>query len=89
MRLTALVHSVEKVLNLNAADRRTVHKFAEDYSDIKTFSTGEGKERVLHIAKKEDQKPGVRKGSFLVFLNQNGYAKILLNGEGEIFFSKP
>ena len=45
---------VEKVLNLNAADRRTVHKFAEDYSDIKTFSSGEGKERVLHIAKKED-----------------------------------
>ena len=44
----------EKILNLNAADRRTVHKFAEDYSDIETFSTGEGKERVLHIKKKED-----------------------------------
>lgn len=44
----------EKILNLNAADRRTVHKFAEDYSDIETFSTGEGKERVLHLKKKED-----------------------------------
>jgi len=44
----------EKILNLNAADRRTVHKFAEDYSDIETFSTGEGKERVLHLKKKAE-----------------------------------
>jgi len=42
----------EKILNLNAADRRTVHRFSEDYSDIETFSTGQGKERVLHIKKK-------------------------------------
>ena len=28
--------------------------FSEDYSDITTFSTGEGRERRLHIAKKED-----------------------------------
>ena len=32
----------EKVLDLNAADRRVVHRYAGDYSDIETFSTGEG-----------------------------------------------
>ena len=32
-------------LDLNAADRRVVHKLAEDYSDITTHSEGEGKER--------------------------------------------
>ena len=41
-----------KVLDLNAADRRTVHKLAEDYSDITTYSEGEGRERRLYIAKK-------------------------------------
>ena len=41
-----------KVLDLNAADRRTVHKLAEDYSDITTYSEGEGRERRLLIAKK-------------------------------------
>lgn len=41
-----------KILDLNAADRRTVHRLAEDYSDITTFSEGEGKDRRLHIAKK-------------------------------------
>lgn len=38
-------------LNLNAADRRIVHKTAQDYSDIETHSEGEGKERVLIISK--------------------------------------
>ena len=38
-------------LDLNAADRRVVHKFAEDYSDITTHSEGEGKERKLIISK--------------------------------------
>ncbi|MDR3297888.1 MAG: single-stranded DNA-binding protein [Candidatus Nomurabacteria bacterium] len=41
-----------KVLDLNAADRRTVHKLAEDYSDITTYSEGEGRDRRLYIAKK-------------------------------------
>ena len=39
----------ERILDLNAADRRVVHRFASDYSDIETFSTGEGRERRLHI----------------------------------------
>ncbi|MDO4741766.1 MAG: R3H domain-containing nucleic acid-binding protein [Candidatus Saccharibacteria bacterium] len=38
-------------LNLNAADRRVVHKFAQDYSDIETHSEGEGRERKLIISK--------------------------------------
>ena len=44
----------EKVLDLHAADRRTVHRFACDYSDIETYSEGEGAERRLHIAKKAE-----------------------------------
>lgn len=40
-----------KILNLNAADRRIVHKVAQDYSDIETHSEGEGRERQLHIEK--------------------------------------
>ena len=43
----------EKILDLNAADRRVVHRFAQDYSDIETFSQGEGRERRLHIVKKD------------------------------------
>jgi len=39
-----------KVLDLNAADRRIVHHVAGDFSDIRTFSTGEGRERRLTIA---------------------------------------
>lgn len=39
-----------KVLNLNAADRRIVHHVASDYSDIRTFSEGEGRDRKLTIA---------------------------------------
>ena len=38
-------------VNLNAADRRTVHRLAEDYSDITTHSEGEGKDRKLIIEK--------------------------------------
>ncbi len=38
-------------INLRPADRRVVHKLAEDYSDITTHSEGEGKERKLIISK--------------------------------------
>lgn len=41
-------------VNLNAADRRVVHKLAEDYSDIETHSEGEGRDRVLIISKKAE-----------------------------------
>jgi len=34
---------------LNAADRRIVHQVAAEYSDIKTFSEGEGAERRITI----------------------------------------
>lgn len=40
-----------KILDLSPADRRTVHRFADAYSDIKTYSQGEGKERRLYIEK--------------------------------------
>ncbi len=39
-------------LDLNAADRRVVHKVAQDYSDITTHSEGEGRDRYLLIEKK-------------------------------------
>ncbi len=38
-------------INLNAADRRIVHKIAQDYSDVDTHSEGEGRERKLIISK--------------------------------------
>lgn len=38
-------------INLNAADRRVVHKLAEEYSDVETHSEGEGRERKLIIRK--------------------------------------
>lgn len=38
-------------VNLNAADRRIVHKVAGDYSDIETHSEGEGRDRKLIISK--------------------------------------
>lgn len=38
------------VADLNAADRRIVHQVATEYSDIRTFSEGEGRERRLIIA---------------------------------------
>ena len=39
-------------LDLSPADRRVVHKLAEDYSDITTHSEGEGRGRQLIIEKK-------------------------------------
>ncbi|MDO4872018.1 MAG: R3H domain-containing nucleic acid-binding protein [bacterium] len=39
-------------VNLNAADRRIVHKVAQDYSNIETHSEGEGRDRFLIISKK-------------------------------------
>ena len=39
------------IVDLNAADRRVVHKVAQDYSDIETHSEGEGRERKLIISK--------------------------------------
>jgi spoIIIJ-associated protein len=39
-----------KVVNMNAADRRIVHKVASEYGDIQTFSEGEGFDRKLTIA---------------------------------------
>lgn len=38
------------VAELNAADRRIVHQVATEYSDIRTFSEGEGRQRKLIIA---------------------------------------
>lgn len=38
------------VENLNPADRRIVHQVATEYSDIRTFSEGEGHERRITIA---------------------------------------
>lgn len=37
------------VEQMNAADRRIVHQVASEYSDIKTFSEGEGLERRITI----------------------------------------
>jgi len=39
-----------KIVSLNAADRRIVHQVASEYSDIRTFSEGEGYDRKLTIA---------------------------------------
>ena len=38
------------VADLNAADRRIVHQVATEYSDIRTFSEGEGRNRRITIA---------------------------------------
>lgn len=38
------------VAYINAADRRVVHRVASEYSDIRTFSEGEGRERSITIA---------------------------------------
>ena len=38
-------------INLNAADRRIVHKVAQDYSDIDAHSEDEGRERKIIISK--------------------------------------
>ena len=39
-----------KIVSLNPADRRIVHKVASEYGDIQTFSEGEGLDRKLTIA---------------------------------------
>lgn len=38
--------------DLNAADRRIIHHVASEYSDIRTFSEGEGRDRRIIIAQK-------------------------------------
>ena len=38
------------IADLNAADRRIVHRVASEYSDIRTFSEGQGRERRIIIA---------------------------------------
>ena len=38
-----------KIVSMNAADRRIIHKVASEYGDIRTFSEGEGKDRKLTI----------------------------------------
>lgn len=38
------------IADLNAADRRIVHRVAGEYPNIKTFSEGEGRERRIVIA---------------------------------------
>ena len=44
------INGTTKVMQLNAADRRIVHQVATEYSDIKTFSVGEGAERSISIS---------------------------------------
>ena len=41
-----------KVLNLNSADRWTVHQVANEYGDISSHSEGEGRDRRLIISQK-------------------------------------
>ena len=40
------------IASLNPADRRIVHKVAQEYDDIQTFSEGEGRDRKIIIAQK-------------------------------------
>jgi spoIIIJ-associated protein len=40
------------IADLNAADRRVVHRVADEYDDIRTFSEGEGRDRRLIIVQK-------------------------------------
>jgi len=40
------------IANLNAADRRIVHRVADEYEDIRTFSEGEGRDRRIVIVQK-------------------------------------
>lgn len=40
------------VASINAADRRVVHKVAQEFDDIRTFSEGEGRDRKIIIAQK-------------------------------------
>ena len=38
------------IISMNAADRRIIHQVASEYSDIQTFSEGEGRDRKIKIA---------------------------------------
>ncbi len=38
--------------DLNPADRRIVHRVAQEYDDVRTFSEGEGRDRRIIIAQK-------------------------------------
>ena len=38
------------IAHINAADRRVVHRVAAEYSDIRTYSEGEGRDRRIVIA---------------------------------------
>lgn len=40
------------IADLNAADRRVVHRVADEYDDVRTFSEGEGRDRRLVIVQK-------------------------------------
>lgn len=40
------------IANLNPADRRIVHRVADEYDDIRTFSEGEGRDRRIIIVQK-------------------------------------
>ncbi len=40
------------VADLNAADRRIVHRVADEFEDIRTFSEGEGRDRRIIIVQK-------------------------------------
>lgn len=40
------------IARINAADRRIVHRVAQEYDDIMTFSEGEGRDRRVIIAQK-------------------------------------
>lgn len=53
---------VPKVLSLNPADRRIVHNVASEYSDIKTYSTGEGRERKLNMELIKDSEDDTSEG---------------------------
>lgn len=39
-----------RIVSMNAADRRIIHQVASEYSDIHTFSEGEGRDRKITIA---------------------------------------
>ncbi|MEI7539395.1 MAG: R3H domain-containing nucleic acid-binding protein [Candidatus Saccharibacteria bacterium] len=39
-----------RIVSMNAADRRIIHQVASEYSDIQTFSEGEGRDRKITIA---------------------------------------
>ena len=47
---TVRTSGTTKVIRLNAADRRIVHQVATEFSDIKTFSSGEGLDRSISIS---------------------------------------